>query len=633
MNNQKKILSKLILFIILSNLVSACTLPANGNQPDTEAPDQSVDTWHVTTYLDTFDGKCTSEDCSLRDAVNQANEANRPITIYLPSGLYVLNNLGRGLKEDDTARYGDLDVFGNITVIGDGIDLTNISGDHVDRVFHVFKNARLELRGLTIINGRASDTHWVVEKSWTNPLCLLPSRLFQYEPEIDCKWSPVGIIGPADYERKVEDQGGGAIANRGTLRLIDVSLAFNSAKSVSPGLDKEFNGHWGGGGAIKNRGAIFFMEGGFLCNNTAEAGGAIYNVASVMELHEVGFCKNKADETGGAIHSIHLEGLGDNRPINTLINVTMGENTALDDGGVFYMSGIDTEMQNVTIYNNNATGIVVDKGALSIRNTLLADNGSQNCSGSIISLGHNLEIGNSCNLQPNLNDQIGQQPLLSSLTQLGGWYALLSGSPAIDAGDNANCASIDQQGEVRPSGLGCDIGADEFQSSVDVSIAPPSDTIQPAATQPVAVAPTSVTPTNPAPPQAPVIEEPPTPTPLPPTPTLTPVPDPQTASISGKVWNDANGDGTLQNGETPLALQAVQLGMGPCNSSGLANMNSNLAGGYTFTGLGAGTYCVSVERAESCGNVTSATTPKRVTIVLSPGQALSVSFGFQKAIC
>ncbi len=39
--------------------------------------------------------------------------------------------------------------------------------------------------------------------------------------------------------------------------------------------------------------------------------------------------------------------------------------------------------------------------------------------------------------------------------------ALLPGSPAIDAGNDANCPLTDQRGANRPIGAHCDIGAYE----------------------------------------------------------------------------------------------------------------------------------------------------------------------------
>jgi hypothetical protein len=41
--------------------------------------------------------------------------------------------------------------------------------------------------------------------------------------------------------------------------------------------------------------------------------------------------------------------------------------------------------------------------------------------------------------------------------------ALGTGSPAIDAGDDATCESMDQRGVSRPQGAHCDIGAFEIE--------------------------------------------------------------------------------------------------------------------------------------------------------------------------
>ena len=81
-------------------------------------------------------------------------------------------------------------------------------------------------------------------------------------------------------------------------------------------------------------------------------------------------------------------------------------------------------------------------------------------------------------------------------------------------------------------------------------------------------------------------------------------------------------------GETGLAAQLEKLGAGGCDASGLASKNTDFGGGYSFTGLAAGTYCVAVEREESCGSVSWATAEKEVTIELRPGQEIIVSFGF-----
>lgn len=144
-----------------------------------------------------------------------------------------------------------------------------------------------------------------------------------------------------------------------------------------------------------------------------------------------------------------------------------------------------------------------------------------------------------------------------------------------------------------------------------------------------------------------IIPDPPTPTPrptavikatsapsgsgsIPPTPAPS---DPQNASISGTVFKDGNGDGS-QNGSDPgYSGVIVNLRSGSCGSTSLTVTSSNSSGGFSFTGLAAGTYCVSVSIPQSCGDYSIATTNPPFTIVLGEGDSSSVSFGFQKKIC
>lgn len=115
-----------------------------------------------------------------------------------------------------------------------------------------------------------------------------------------------------------------------------------------------------------------------------------------------------------------------------------------------------------------------------------------------------------------------------------------------------------------------------------------------------------------------------------PKPTATPTPvDPMNASISGKVWNDANNNGSINVGEPGLANATVKLRAGSCGSAVIASTTTGSSGNYSFTGLAAGTYCVT---ATGSGSKTANTTPDSVTVVLSVGQSKSVNFGFQTVI-
>jgi len=119
-----------------------------------------------------------------------------------------------------------------------------------------------------------------------------------------------------------------------------------------------------------------------------------------------------------------------------------------------------------------------------VQNTMLANgDGSANCSGPTVSLGNNLENGETCDFDTGLGDLTNSDPLLGPLADNGGptfTYALLEGSPAIDAGDDTNCPDVDQRGEPRPQGDGCDIGA--YESPFIAPTPTPSPTPSPTPT-------------------------------------------------------------------------------------------------------------------------------------------------------
>jgi len=111
-----------------------------------------------------------------------------------------------------------------------------------------------------------------------------------------------------------------------------------------------------------------------------------------------------------------------------------------------------------------------------------------NCSGAIIDGGHNISSDDSCGFDPANGSMPNTNPLLGWLQDNGGptWtHALLEGSPAIDAGDDALCPTTDQRGAPRPldgngDGLAvCDIGSFEAGviSPTLVSIAGPGEGI------------------------------------------------------------------------------------------------------------------------------------------------------------
>ena len=266
------------------------------------------------------------------------------------------------------------------------------------------------------------------------------------------------------------------IDNRSTLRVVNSILSFNTGNSTNQG------------GAIYNGGTLTVVNSTFN-NNVATQGGVIFNAGTLTVVNST-LSGNQAIGKGGAIY---------NEGTLTVVNSTLSGNSATTEGGAIFnnQSGRVGSMTilNSTISANSARmggGIFnLPNSPATITNTLLAGNtgslSGPDCGtqGNITSGGHNL-IGNTadCSITAGAGDLLGTaaapvNPLLGALGDHGGstfTHALLPGSPARDAGDNAACASaltvnnLDQRGEFRPfngDGVGaaiCDIGAYEAHS-------------------------------------------------------------------------------------------------------------------------------------------------------------------------
>jgi hypothetical protein len=139
-----------------------------------------------------------------------------------------------------------------------------------------------------------------------------------------------------------------------------------------------------------------------------------------------------------------------------LVNLTFSTNAAV--GGMGGGSGPPGPRFGGSIYNTN--------GTVNLLNTIVANSPSgSNCIGLLTDQGHNLSSDGSASFSGagSLNNTA---PKLGPLDNYGGTtptLALLSGSPAIDAGANAGFPVTDQRGRARPFGAAPDIGA--FESS------------------------------------------------------------------------------------------------------------------------------------------------------------------------
>ncbi|HKC50840.1 MAG TPA: choice-of-anchor Q domain-containing protein [Myxococcota bacterium] len=199
----------------------------------------------------------------------------------------------------------------------------------------------------------------------------------------------------------------------------------------------------GGGGCLRVSGGLHANSAAFLSCRSEGSGGAIALDEAKLTLRNSTLALNSAGRRGGAISAL---GSADPNDL-VLSNVTLSRNKAKLAGGALDLgAGATAKLNNCTFANNGAKAgaslSTTDDGQLEISNSILGDQqlacDPPNSAGAVISMGGNVERGDSC-LQPLATDQQNKDPLLDKLATnkaSGGppTHALKVGSPAIDLG-------------------------------------------------------------------------------------------------------------------------------------------------------------------------------------------------------
>jgi hypothetical protein len=234
------------------------------------------------------------------------------------------------------------------------------------------------------------------------------------------------------------DYDGGGIHNQGTLDVSNSVFSGNGA-----------NGH---GGAIFNAAGTLTLFNTTIHANSGMFGSAIFNYAGTLNMTNSTMSDNHAG--GGCV--LNIEGTA------TLTNCTFKGNRQ----GAFGNSYDTATLTNCTFSDNPEGGVITDHGATTTMvNTIVVNNGEYgNCStrdASTLIASSSLADDESCG-----PDFYSSSILLGPLADNGGptlTMALLDGSAAIDAGDDAVCPATDQRGVARPQGAHCDVGAYEAE--------------------------------------------------------------------------------------------------------------------------------------------------------------------------
>jgi len=268
--------------------------------------------------------------------------------------------------------------------------------------------------------------------------------------------------------------GGGLYNQSGTVNVTDSTISGNSATSD--------------GGGIHQRDTSTITGSTISDNSAVRGGGIFFPVDATANINSSTISGNTASSKGGGIFNFGTA---------TISSSTISSNSATADGGGIY-NFVTTNITNSTISENSTSG---DGGgiynsvvaATTLDNAIVAENtagtsgpdidssfGSVNGSFNLIGDGTG-QTGLVNDTDGNLVGTSGSpiNPLLGSLADNGGptqTHALLTGSPAIDAGDSSivfNPAEFDQRldGFFRVidgdglAGARMDIGAFELQAA------------------------------------------------------------------------------------------------------------------------------------------------------------------------
>jgi len=237
-------------------------------------------TLQVTKLGDSLDGACDA-DCSLREAIAQANLDATQDVIVLPPGDLTLT-LADATDPEDSNATGDLDVRRDVIIRGAGAGTTTIRAalpvGKPDRVLDVLDSGTdLELRDLTVTGGRGSLVGGGIRANGDGELAL--ERVIVRDNEV----SGQAALG----------YGGGIYKTTGRLSVRDSAVYRNRA--VAPG--------YGGGIFLSSPATTATLVNVTVTENFAGVigGGIASNNSISAELTHVTIVSNEAGQREGGL--------------------------------------------------------------------------------------------------------------------------------------------------------------------------------------------------------------------------------------------------------------------------------------------------------------------------------------------
>ena len=346
-------------------------------------------------------------------------------------------------------------ITGDVTITGPGASQVFIGPDPsvVNQSFSLFVisgSPTVEIRGLTITNGSSTDGAAIRAVAGT----LTVRECSIYQNNVTGNGGAVSISG----------------AGNCTLNITDSSIASNNAANLGGGIavvrssgiaTVNLSGATLGRNSTTGQGAGHFGGGLYV------AGGAGPHVVNVTN----STVNDNAISSGGSGGAIYVDGMA--AGTLSLLNSTLSGNTAAAGSAIHFAHAALT-IRSCTFTANNASGSAADSSifdagnvGMVVKNTILSGNiaggGFRDLGASQLATGNNNLIGLGGPFPNGTNGNIVgvTNPRLDPININGGTstiiafqpltFALQPDSPAIDAGSNADVASIptDQRGQPR----------------------------------------------------------------------------------------------------------------------------------------------------------------------------------------
>jgi CSLREA domain-containing protein len=288
---------------------------------------------NVTTSTDESSG---GNGCSLREAVIASNadstgpgsdciKGSGADVIHVPASATPYKLTNAGTPPEEAAATGDLDITDDVTIVGPGATKATVDGNKTDRVFDIHPGKTVEIRDLTIANGKTPDgADGMPGTPGVNPG--------------DASDGNPGIIAAP---------GGGIRNDTATLTLTRVTLSGNAAGRGGNGGDAST----GAVGAPNNAGGA--SRGG--AGNIGGMGGGIANLSGTLTIESSRLVQNAAGEggKGGAAGTGGTGGAGGG-PGGLSWG---GSGGAGGDGGAIYQIGNISQLTiSDSVLLNNHTG-------------------------------------------------------------------------------------------------------------------------------------------------------------------------------------------------------------------------------------------------------------------------------------